>query len=349
MPDYDVNGTISEAAERVPGTYRRPPGVYLEEQPPPVDIEVRRDAYQRMRDGTHDGSPDVVIRDRQSGCNYTGNIMRYHVEHDSLGDNITTRLEVYDHSTADTWIIEQRSTSATTLYNTDTIVWRPTVRYIRGAGTATTWDIYHDGWENTYSATTSATLTYGDGWRVYGRPYADNWVIRPEQILRPTRLTPEERARREAEEQRWEALRLEREEERKRQEEIRKIAESKAEKLLLAILTPEQRADYLNNRRFFMQVNGQMFRIDYGQTGNVKRVDPQTREVTDSYCIHPSGRHGCPNQDVMLAQKLMLETNMAAFMKTANHHRVRRGPNDPRYQEAQIRNGAAVAHINYHA
>lgn len=98
----------------------------------------------------------------------------------------------------------------------------------------------------------------------------------------------------------------------------RKEAESKAERLLRALLTPQQLSDYENKRCFYLQVNNELFRIDYGSTGNVKRINPENGEILESYCIHPSFRNSVPVQDVMLAQKLLLETDPEQFKKTAN-------------------------------
>lgn len=325
----------SRLSEMVPG---QTPALCDNMYAPQPEIEIRGNPADP--ETWRGANGNVIIRDRASGQVYEGCITRYSVEHDTFGDHTTARMEVYSSSTATNWIIEHRLsdiTSAATYGTGDRIIWRPTVTYSTGART---WVM--DGWDRTYTATTTAATD----WDIYYGPatYRDRYVIRPEQIMRPVRVSPEERARREAQERQWE-------EERKQREEIRKIAEGKAEKLLLALLTPEQQADYKEHRRFFLQVNGQMFRIDHGHTGNVKRVDPVTREVTDSYCIHPSCAHGCPDQDVMLAQKLMLETDPEQFVKSSNHYRVpprnQRAPAGPRYQGAQLRN--QVAYVNFNA
>ena len=262
-----------------------------------------------------------------------------------IGQPMTERTlrrmeKVVSYNTMDRWIISG-STSATagTLVRPNAIYWR---RYNTAATTTGTLDYtgstnhYIQEWrENTNSATTvspswTEVCPYTGTVRWIQEPAWFSSSMRANQFMPPIRVSPEERARREAEERRW------REEEEIRKQE-RAAASEKAETLLLALLTPEQQEDYKNKRRFFLPINGELFRIDYGRTGNVKRVDPVTREVTDSYCIHPA--MSCPNQDVMVAQKLMLETDIERFMKTANHHHVRPA-------RATVEPGVEVVHLN---
>lgn len=113
-----------------------------------------------------------------------------------------------------------------------------------------------------------------------------------------------------------------------------KEAETRAEKLLRTLLTPEQLKDYEEKRCFYMQVNHELFRVDFGTTGNVKRINPENGDVEETYCIHmPYAFHEVPTQDVMLAQKLLLETNPEQFKQTANRW-------GPRQQGIQFANEA---------
>ena len=98
-------------------------------------------------------------------------------------------------------------------------------------------------------------------------------------------------------------------------------AKQKAETLLNELLTTEQKEDLKNNRMFYVESNGEMFRINRGFAGNVEKVDPVTKQAIEKYCIHP--REKLPDADVMAAQKLMLEADVANFKKTANVTRLR--------------------------
>ncbi len=121
-------------------------------------------------------------------------------------------------------------------------------------------------------------------------------------------VTPEERALREAREREWQAkLEAERE--------YRRIAEAKAEILLHRLLNPEQKETLKEKRCFYMYSNGKKYRIDRGQSGNVKLLDAKD-QIVESYCIHPKG--GIPDADAMAAQKLLLETDPEMFARVAN-------------------------------
>lgn len=108
----------------------------------------------------------------------------------------------------------------------------------------------------------------------------------------------------------------ERDTERKYEEEkaARIAAEAKAELLLQRLLNLEQREQLKERGHFYLHSAGKRYRIDRGQTGNVKLVD-EKNEVVESYCIHPNG---VPDADAMAAQKLMLETDPETFRRVAN-------------------------------
>lgn len=122
------------------------------------------------------------------------------------------------------------------------------------------------------------------------------------------RMSPEDRAIVEAHEaerkRKYEAMRV-----------AKALAEKKAEILLRQMLTPEQKEDLTQKGCFYLHVGEKKFRIDRGHAGNVKLVD-ERNEVVESYCIHPEG--GIPDADAMLAQKLLLETDLETFERVAN-------------------------------
>jgi len=101
-------------------------------------------------------------------------------------------------------------------------------------------------------------------------------------------------------------------------------AYAKAEALLLRHLDDTQRAQYAAHGWFEVQVETRCYRIRQGISGNVSLRDPQTREPTRIYCIHP--RLSVPTPDVMLAQLLTLRYDEARFLRIANasepHRRV---------------------------
>lgn len=127
-------------------------------------------------------------------------------------------------------------------------------------------------------------------------------------------LTEEERQRqREAEEraaterrQRQEAERLERE-----------AAVARAKELLLAHLNEEQKRELRTERRFtVISADGErVYRIKQGRAQNVELIAPDGR-VLERYCAHPVEM--VPDEDTMLAQKLMLEADEEAFICVAN-------------------------------
>ena len=176
---------------------------------------------------------------------------------------------------------------------------------------ATTWN----QWTNqiiTITAPTYATTTQiWNDWQTMPQP----------RYGRPTNhFTPEELARRRAEEERYraeEAARTARwhEEERVR---LRKKeeADDTAMKLLVSMLNDEQRNDLKRDKHFFVEApSGRLYRIDYGTHGNVKVVDRNTRKIIERLCIQPNG---VPAGDANLMQKLLIETAEDLFRSHAN-------------------------------
>jgi hypothetical protein len=164
---------------------------------------------------------------------------------------------------------------------------------------------YHIWQTWTTNATTTSTLITIDQDGIW-----TGWHPRapiPHAIHTPT---PEEVAALEQQRQeahaRWEA-----------EQTARQEAEVRAEALLLAHLTDQQRTDYLEKGYFDMpgERGRHTYRLWKGSAGNVKRLNARGTEVM-SYCIHP--REHLPHSDVVLAQKLLLETAEAEFLRLAN-------------------------------
>jgi hypothetical protein len=90
---------------------------------------------------------------------------------------------------------------------------------------------------------------------------------------------------------------------------------AKARTLLERALTPEQRRDLLARSYFYVKGKRFTYRIREGHAANVDALDSMGR-VISRFCAHPLGR--VPVYDVMLAQKLWLETDENMFLKKAS-------------------------------
>ncbi len=181
-----------------------------------------------------------------------------------------------------------------------------------------------DIWKNWIRTgyTTSATTTGHQVWTIWNQAtaitaasfYETTLDIRESQAYETDRLThrgrvsPEERARRDAAELLAVA-------DGHKRLEAKKEANRKAELLLRSCLTQQQLDDLDQKKCFYLYSKGRKYRIDRGQHGNVKLLGEQDR-VLESYCIQPKG--GLPDADAMLAQKLLLETDPEQFRQISN-------------------------------
>ncbi len=130
---------------------------------------------------------------------------------------------------------------------------------------------------------------------------------RPGIIIPETAIQREQRLRAQ-ERQQAEVLAL---------QENRRLAQVKAEKLLLANLDSDQGAEFRKTRQFVVRsADGERcYRVEYGTAGNIRLLDKSGKAVA-KFCIHP---HVClPVEDVMLCQKLLLETDEKEFLRIAN-------------------------------
>lgn len=95
------------------------------------------------------------------------------------------------------------------------------------------------------------------------------------------------------------------------------LAKEKARKLLVEHLSAAQRKTYEEKAYFDVELDGKSYRIHQGTHGNVRLLTPRAGRIVEAvrYCAQPDG---VPAEDAMLAQKLMLETDEAAFLKVAN-------------------------------
>jgi hypothetical protein len=91
-------------------------------------------------------------------------------------------------------------------------------------------------------------------------------------------------------------------------------AVAKARILLDRALTPKQRRDLFARGYFYVKGKRFTYRIREAHSGNVDALDSRGC-VISRYCAHPLGR--VPVYDLMLAQKLWIETDENMFLKKA--------------------------------
>jgi hypothetical protein len=104
---------------------------------------------------------------------------------------------------------------------------------------------------------------------------------------------------------------------RERHQNLFRDREARGIKLLREWLTPEQRAQF-DAKRYFDVIgcdSGKRYRIHYGSSTNVHEIDSEGRSI-DGWCFVPSGP--LVAGDVMLAQKVALETNEFRALDVAN-------------------------------
>lgn len=133
-----------------------------------------------------------------------------------------------------------------------------------------------------------------------------------------------------AQQQQLEAIRLEQERQMNRYrvevaavEAKRAAAEKRAGVLLESVLSPQECKRLADSGYFIVRGrSGCRYRIRRGRSGNIDVVDKEGF-ITARLCAHPVLH--VPDSDTMLAQKLMLEHDEAAFLKVANRTPITRG------------------------
>jgi hypothetical protein len=102
-------------------------------------------------------------------------------------------------------------------------------------------------------------------------------------------------------------------------------SDARALKLLKGWLSPAQLSAY-EHRRYFEVVgcdSGTVYRIHYGTQGNIEQLDAFGQPVC-RWCFVPQG--GLVAGDVMLAQKIALETYESSALGVANRFTVMGSP-----------------------
>ena len=104
------------------------------------------------------------------------------------------------------------------------------------------------------------------------------------------------------------------------QEQKKQNAQKRALELLRQILTETQLAAFEKDQCIPVDApSGNKYLIKKGRSGNV--VSIKDGKPVEKYCIHPSD-YEIPDEDCMLAQKLLLEDDEAEFLRIANRTRI---------------------------
>jgi hypothetical protein len=165
--------------------------------------------------------------------------------------------------------------------------------------TTGTWTTWVSTATNTATSTTTWTVWCDMTGGTAGNTAGTNYV--PIYVPPPPPETPEQQRERQAR--------------RAREQEEAQQAQARAEELLRDFLTAEQIADLTKSNYFEMiSGSGRRYRVYRGRQGNVYLMEQS--KATRKYCIHPD--LAVPDPDTMLAQKLLLETDEAAFLRIAN-------------------------------
>ena len=206
------------------------------------------------------------------------------------------------------------STSATG-YSTYTVTYTVTANDTGPTTTAyTVWPLWNETYTSS-SSTTSFSINGNTSWSFWNQTYAwqPDVVGAGANLTAAAPMTPEQilESQRRAEEY----ARIAREVAARDADE-RRVAIIKAQALLEGMLTSEQIATLAAQRWFdVISQKGRTYRVHQGQIRNVRRVNPDG-SLGMTYCIHPA--EAVPDEDAMLAQMLLLQTDEDAFCRIAN-------------------------------
>jgi hypothetical protein len=175
-----------------------------------------------------------------------------------------------------------------------------------------------------YDAGTNTTINWGN---YYQTGNIDSWIPTPAstQLIYPQLAYTEWNSftiGNYTEVSETEEQRHAREEAARKRKEEHAAAKKRAELLLTSILTDAQRETWEKEKFFEIVVAGKVYRLR--ERGNyAQRVQlVEAGKPLVEYCIHPSATHELPAPDVLLAQKLLLETNELEFLRIANATRL---------------------------
>ena len=215
------------------------------------------------------------------------------------------------------WVLTNTTSTSSSSYTEVTQTWTGWVSDVTGSSSEP--GVVWVAWTKNSDGTTTV---HGRTSRVAQMVKVDREETKPETEEEKTlRIEREAQSAKDREEQN--KRRREQEAIRKAEEEVRekkrKEAEKRAKELLVAHLDDEQREELENHYRFHLVgADGQRYRLHFSTHGNVRRLNEEGKEV-ESLCIQPPG---VPTGDAVLAQKLMLETDVQGFRRIANSRRI---------------------------
>jgi hypothetical protein len=191
--------------------------------------------------------------------------------------------------------------------------WRqPTGSYFLATTAGTSASVNANTVWNTWTSTTAVTSLLPPAWLEWNRigTKLHSWPALERRQQRPRELSPEAKwklDRRSAIFQRRQKVAALR----------KRVADRKAEALLLEHLDEAQRAEWTEKDSFTVYTAGgdRRWVIRRGLAGNVYLMEPRMQR----FCIHeyhPDGR--VPLADNVLAQKLLLEADEQRFLEIAN-------------------------------
>lgn len=188
----------------------------------------------------------------------------------------------------------------------------PGYEYLSTNGNSTASTTTWSGWNSSTSATVTSDVWIT--WTSDGTVYQgdSNGSVAPAPVCQ---VTPAQAARMTQQRAR---LRRQHEQADRRRERERVAAQKRARSLLLRLLSRDQARDYDEHQWFQLQArSGRVYRIHRGRTRNVVEIGGDGSGIR-RFCIHPE--EYVPDEDTMLAQKLMLENDEERFLAIANEN-----------------------------
>lgn len=158
--------------------------------------------------------------------------------------------------------------------------------------------------------------TIWNQWMIQGGTQIACAPMMPAVELTPEQRQAQERQQRENE-ARWARESAERAERAKIEAAEKSVAKGRARKLLMDLLNEAQRTEYEASGNFMMEVGGKLYKFKQGRAGNVFELDKATKREVRRYCIQHT-TYETPDEDNLLAQKLLLEANEPEFRRIAN-------------------------------
>jgi hypothetical protein len=188
-------------------------------------------------------------------------------------------------------------------------------------------------WNNTYTTTTSTTTAIWEDWitrtntnitTTTGATYPlRDYLWGSTEVRSPIIRSHQRFDRTDAE---WAQIEREQAEARAERDRLTTAARTNASQLLALVLDASQQM-MLAAKQYFEVVgsSGQLWRVHYGTSGNVKAIGIDGQEIM-AICAHPAMRDQkrggyLPTEDVMAGQALGLMHDDASFLRIANIHR----------------------------